>query len=87
MALHKKLNAEKNKDTSFSSLEKPELLFRVLYQWHCKNPTATKKDLALYVEECGHHKEAVKLDSSRLVIGKFFSLIIIELASYMYMQT
>jgi hypothetical protein len=29
-----------------------EVLFHMLYNWHCKKPKATKKDLALMVREC-----------------------------------
>jgi hypothetical protein len=38
-----------------------EVLFHVLYSWHCKNPTATKRKLASLMEK-DLYKQAVKLD-------------------------
>ena len=39
-----------------------ELLFHVLYNWHCRNPTATMKKLALMLKECKLTKQAFQLD-------------------------
>jgi hypothetical protein len=41
-----------------------EVLFHVLYNWHCKKPKATKKDLALMVRECHPrlYNHAIDLD-------------------------
>ena len=38
-----------------------ELLFHVIYSWHCKNPTATKKKLASMLPD-DLYKQAVALD-------------------------
>jgi hypothetical protein len=38
-----------------------EVLFHVLYNWHCKNPTATKRKLASLMEN-DLYKQAVKLN-------------------------
>ena len=39
-----------------------EVLFHVLYSWHCKNPTATMRKLALTLKECDLLKQAIQLD-------------------------
>ena len=61
--LHKKLN-HKKKNLNTSSMEQPDLLFQVLYTWHSKNPLATRKQLALQLQEAGMYKQAIQLDSS-----------------------
>lgn len=38
-----------------------EIMFHVLYNWHCKDRTATKKKLALLLHECGLLKQALSL--------------------------
>lgn len=48
-----------------SKNELDEHLFYVLYKWHRRNPTATKKNLALIMQECDLHKGAIDLDPSR----------------------
>ena len=51
-------------NTSLLSSHVPvqEVLFNVLYTWHSKNLSATKKDLAALLHECGLYKEAFTLD-------------------------
>ena len=39
-----------------------EVLFDCLYTWHSKNLSATKKDLAALLDECGLHREAIGLN-------------------------
>ena len=41
-----------------------ELLFHVLFNWHCKNPSATKQRLARIFKECEFLSEAMMLDST-----------------------
>ena len=38
-----------------------EVLFDCLYTWHSKNMSATKKDLAAILYECGFYKKAENL--------------------------
>lgn len=51
----------------FIAISKPPvdnhaMLFHVMYSWHLKNKTATKTKLAVMLNECGLHKQAIALD-------------------------
>ena len=39
-----------------------EVLFHVLYNWHCKYPTESKRKLALKLNECGFYQQAIHLN-------------------------
>ena len=51
---------QKRLDTPFTTV--PEVLFHVLYMWHSKNSSSTKRHLALLLHECKLYKAALELD-------------------------
>lgn len=61
--LSKKLMVEEE-FAAVSHAHVDKVLFHVLYSWHCKNPTATKRGLALMMWECGLYQHAIYLDST-----------------------
>ena len=65
--LHNKFQSKESVKEDFpdtKDLGQPEVLFRVLYQWHIGNPQATMKHLAKLMKDSGLHSQAIKLDPS-----------------------
>ena len=49
-------------DEDLSKVNHDEVLFYVLYSWHCKNPTQSKRKLARKLLESGFYTQAYDLD-------------------------